>query len=164
MWVHKDHIMTSILRLIACIVLCLAIGTAGSYFTQPEIPTWYASLAKPAWTPPNIVFPIAWTTLYVLIALSLWLLWDRVAPSPARSTALGWFAVQLALNAIWSPIFFGAHATVTALIVIVLLFVAIVMTIRATLPLNRIAAWLLVPHALWVAYASSLNAGIVAMN
>lgn len=164
MWVHKDHIMTSILRLIACIVLCLAIGAAGSYFTQPEIPTWYASLAKPAWTPPNIAFPIAWTTLYVLIALSLWLLWDRAAPSPARSTALGWFAVQLALNAIWSPIFFGAHATVTALIVIVLLFVAIIMTIRATLPLNRIAAWLLVPHALWVAYASTLNAGIVAMN
>src|SRR5262249_8092563 len=134
------------------------------YFTQPEIPTWYAGLAKPAWTPPNIVFPIAWTTLYLLIALSLWLLWDRVPTSEQRSHALGWFAAQLALNAIWSPIFFGAHATVAALIVIVLLLVAIVMTIRAALPLHRTAALLLVPHGLWVAYATTLNAGIVAMN
>jgi tryptophan-rich sensory protein len=155
---------SSLVRLVVCVVLCLGVGAVGSLFTTPEIPTWYASLNKPAWTPPNGVFPIVWTTLYAMMAVTLWLLWERVPPSPARSTALGWFLVQLTLNAIWSPIFFGAHATVTALIVIALLLVAIVMTIRATWPLHRPAAMLLFPYLAWIAYASTLNAGIVALN
>ena len=156
--------VTSLIRLVICIALCLGIGAAGSYFTTPQIATWYASLAKPSWTPPNAAFPIVWTLLYLMNAISLWLIWDRVPPSAQRRNALGWFAVQLALNAVWSPLFFGAHATLTALIVIVLLLVAIVATIRASLPLSKIAAWLLVPYALWIAYASTLNAGIVALN
>lgn len=155
---------SSLIRLILCFALCLGIGAAGSYFTMPQIPTWYAGLAKPAWTPPPFVFPIVWTTLYAMMAISLWLLWDRLPPSPQRAKALGWFAAQLALNAIWSPLFFGAHATRAALVVIALMFVAIAMTIRASRPLSRIAAWLLAPYLLWVAYASTLNAGIVAMN
>lgn len=154
----------SLVRLVGCVLLCLAVGAAGTFFTAPEIPTWYAGLNKPAWTPPDATFPIVWTTLYVMMAVTLWLLWDRVPPSPARTTALGWFATQLAVNAIWPPIFFGAHATITALIIIVLLLVAIVMTIRATWPLHRTAAMLLIPYALWIAYAATLNAGIVAMN
>lgn len=154
----------SLVRLTLCVLLCLAVGAAGSYFTTAEIPTWYAALNKPAWTPPNIAFPVVWTALYVMMAVTLWLLWDRVPPSPARTTALGWFFVQLALNAIWSPIFFGAHATRAALIIVVLMFVAIVMTIRTTWPLHRTAAMLLIPYLLWIAYASTLNAGIVAMN
>lgn len=155
---------SSLLRLALCIALCLVIGAAGSYFTTPEIPTWYAGLTKPSWTPPNIAFPIVWTTLYVMMAVTLWLLWDRVQPSPARSTALGWFAVQLVLNAIWSPVFFGAHATRTALVIIALLLIAVVMTIRAAWPLHRPAALLLFPYLLWIAYATSLNIGIVALN
>jgi tryptophan-rich sensory protein len=154
----------SLVRLFACVLLCLAIGAAGSYFTAPAIPTWYAGLNKPGWTPPNIAFPVVWTTLYVMMAVTLWLLWDRVPPSPARTTALRWFAAQLVLNAIWSPVFFGAHATVAALIIIALMFVAIFMTMRATWPLHRAAAMLLIPYALWVAYASTLNAGIVVLN
>ena len=154
----------SLLRLILCLALCLAIGAVGSYATMPQIPTWYAGLAKPSWTPPNALFPVAWTILYVMIAVSLWLTWDRVAPSPERSSALGWQAVQLVLNAIWSPVFFGAHATRAALVIIMLLLVAIVMTIRATWPLHRPAAALLIPYALWIAYAATLNAGIAAMN
>jgi tryptophan-rich sensory protein len=156
--------LSSLLRLVACAALCLAVGVAGSYFTMPQILTWYAGLAKPSWTPPSFVFPIVWTTLYAMMAVSLWLLWDRVPHSTQRTSALGWFAAQLALNAIWSPLFFGAHATRAALIVIVLMIVAIAMTIRASWPLNRLAAWLLVPYLAWVAYASTLNAGVAAMN
>lgn len=155
---------SSLFKLVLCVLLCLGVGAAGSYFTTSQIPTWYAGLTKPAWTPPNGVFPIVWTTLYAMMAVTLWLLWERVPPSPARTTALSWFFVQLALNAIWSPIFFGAHATVTALIVIVLLFAAIIMTIRTAWPLHRPAAMMLFPYLAWIAYASTLNAGIVALN
>jgi tryptophan-rich sensory protein len=156
--------LSSLLRLILCLALCLAIGAVGSYVTMPQIPTWYAGLAKPSWTPPNGLFPVVWTILYLMIAVSLWLVWDRVPPSPQRTGALGWSAVQLVLNAIWSPIFFGAHATRAALIVIMLLLIAIIMTIRATWPLHRVAAALLIPYAIWIAYAATLNAGIAAMN
>jgi tryptophan-rich sensory protein len=151
-------------RLLLCLLLCLAVGFLGSFVTRPQIATWYAALAKPSWTPPPAAFPIVWTILYVLMAVALWRLWDRAAPSPQRSKAITWFLIQLALNAAWSPIFFGAHAIVAALIVIVLLVVAIVMTIAASSRADRPSAWLLAPYLVWVAYATTLNAGIVAMN
>lgn len=153
----------SILRLILCIALCLGIGALGSIVTASEIPTWYASLNKPAWTPPPAVFPVVWTILYVLMGIALWLLW-QAAPSVQRGAALGWFALQLAFNAIWTPVFFGMHAPLTGLIVIVALLIAIAMTIWRAWPVSRAAAWLLVPYLVWVAYATSLNAGIAAMN
>ena len=121
----------SILRLILCIALCLGIGALGSLVTASEIPTWYASLNKPAWTPPPAVFPVVWTILYVLMGISLWLLW-QAAKSEQRAAALGWFALQLAFNAIWTPVFFGMHAPLTGLIVIVA-------TVRLLVPLSGIA-------------------------
>ncbi|MGN6284603.1 MAG: TspO/MBR family protein [Afipia sp.] len=151
-------------RLIACLLLCLAVGFLESYVTRPQIATWYAALAKPSWTPPPAAFPIVWTILYVLMAVALWRLWDRAVPSAQRRTAITYFLMQLALNAAWSPIFFGAHATVAALIIIVLLVVAIAMTMVASAKVDRPAAWLLAPYLAWVAYATTLNAGIVAMN
>ena len=105
-------------RALVCALLCLGIALIGSYATVSEIPVWYAKLTKPIWTPPNSVFPIAWTLLYVMIAASLWLLWSRTPPSPRRSLVLALFLVQLALNAAWSPVFFGGHAIMTGLVVI----------------------------------------------
>ena len=151
-------------RLLLCLLLCLAVGFLESFFTRPQIATWYAGLAKPSWTPPPFVFPIVWTALYVLMAVALWRLWDRATPSPQRSRAITYFLMQLTLNAAWSPIFFGAHAIVAALIVIVVLLIAIVMTMAASAEVDRPAAWLLAPYLAWVAYATTLNAGIVAMN
>ena len=145
-------------------MLCLGVGLLESVVTRPEIATWYAALAKPPWTPPPFVFPIAWTILYVLMAVSLWRLWDRAAPSAARRSAITWFLIQLALNAAWSPVFFGWHATRAALVVIVALFFAIVMTMIATSRADKPASWLLAPYLAWVAYATTLNAGVVAMN
>lgn len=154
----------SIVRLFACLVVCVGIGIIGSIFTRPEIPGWYAGLAKPSWTPPPFVFPIAWTTLYVMMAVAFWRLWDRVTPSAARRYAIVLFGIQLALNAIWSPVFFGWHGIRTGLVIIVLLAFAIAATIVAAAKLDRIAAALLVPYLCWVLYASTLNAGIVALN
>lgn len=156
--------LRSIARLLLCILVCVGIGIVGSIFTRPEIPAWYAGLAKPSWTPPPVVFPIAWTTLYVMMAVAFWRLWDRIAPSDARRRAMILFAIQLVLNAIWSPVFFGWHGIRTALAIIVLMAVFIAATIASAIKVDRIAAALLVPYLCWVLYASSINAGVVALN
>jgi benzodiazapine receptor len=139
-------------------------GSVGSLVTRPEIATWYASFAKPSWTPPPFAFPIVWTLLYILMGISFWRLWDRQPPAAARSKAMTWFLVQLALNALWSPVFFGWHGTRTALIIIVALLVALAATIITAARVDRAAAWLLAPYLIWVAYATTVNAGVVVMN
>jgi translocator protein len=154
----------SVGRLLLCLLLCVGIGTLAGFVTMPEIEGWYSSLAKPSWTPPSAAFPIVWTVLYLLMAISLWRLWDRTVPSPARREALLFFFAQLALNAAWSPLFFGWHNIHAALAVIIVLVVAIIGTIFTSGRVDRLAAWLLLPYLVWVAYATTLNAGIVAMN
>ena len=151
-------------RLALSLLLCLSVGALEGLVTRPEIPAWYAGLVKPSWTPPPLVFPIAWTVLYILMAVSLWRLWDLEARSAARTRVLIWFAVQLALNALWSPVFFGWHGTKTALVIIVGLLLAIAAPMIAASRADRPAAWLLTPYLLWVAYATTINIGVVAMN
>jgi tryptophan-rich sensory protein len=143
-------------------LLCLAVGVVGSLATRPEIPVWYAALAKPWWTPPPVVFPIAWTFSRFDGYQSLAAVGSD-PPSPARSSAIIWFWIQLLLNAAWSPVFFGWHGTRTALVIIALL-IAIAMTIMSASRADKTAAWLLAPYLIWVAYATTLNAGVVAMN
>ena len=154
----------SMARLALSLLLCLAVCTLEGLVTRPEIPAWYAGLAKPSWTPPPLAFPIAWTVLYVLMAFSFWRLWDLQTRSAARTTAMTWFLIQLALNALWSPVFFGWHGTRAALVIIIALLVAIAATMVAASRVERLAAWLLAPYLLWVAYATSINIGVVAMN
>ena len=151
-------------RLAACLVLCLGIAAVQGIVTRPQIAGWYSTLAKPSWTPPPSIFPVVWTALYVMMAVALWRLWDRSAPSSARNRAIVLFLIQLVLNATWSPLFFGAHAVRVALIEIVVLAIAIALTIIASVRVDRTAAWLLAPYLAWVAYATTLNAGIVWMN
>jgi tryptophan-rich sensory protein len=155
---------SSFLRLIGCLAFVLGVALANGNVTYPEIPTWYASLTKPWWTPPDWAFPLVWSVLYLMMGVSLWLLWDRSADAHRRRRAITLFLVQLALNAAWSPVFFGLHNTRAALVIIVLLAVAIAATILAAWRTQRTAAWLLVPYLAWVLYATTLNAGIVARN
>ncbi|HSI39335.1 MAG TPA: TspO/MBR family protein [Xanthobacteraceae bacterium] len=154
----------SFFRLVVALGLCLGVGALGSLATTPKIPTWYAGLAKPSFTPPDAAFPLVWTLLYIAMAITLWRLWDRLEPSPARTRALRAFAVQLALNALWSPVFFGLEAIGWALAVILALWVAIAATIAATWPLDRLGAVLLAPYLVWVSYATALNLAILTMN
>ena len=156
--------LKSIIRLTLSLSLCLGVGILESLVTRPEIPTWYASLAKPSWTPPPLVFPIAWTVLYILMAISFWRLWEMEARPAARTRAMKWFLIQLALNALWSPVFFGWHGTRTALGILVGLLIAIAATMMAASRVERLAAWLLAPYLAWVAYATTINIGVVAMN
>jgi tryptophan-rich sensory protein len=121
---------------------------------------WYAELEKPSWNPPNWIFPLVWTPLYVMIALAGWRLWRR-AP---RSAAMAWWCVQLALNAAWSWLFFGRHAIGGALVDIIALCAAIGATIAAAWPRDRVAAGLLIPYWAWVSFATALNFTLWRLN
>lgn len=144
------------------IVACALAGGIGSLATTPAIPTWYAGLAKPWFTPPNLAFPIVWTILYLLMAVAAWLVWR--ARTGGSAWALVPFFVQLVLNALWSIVFFGAHSPFLGLVVIAALLATIVWTIFAFATVSRSAAWLLAPYLAWVAFASLLNAAIYEMN
>ena len=156
--------LKSVVRLVVSLLMCLGVGILESLVTRPEIATWYAFLTKPSWTPPAVAFSIVWTALYILMAISFWKIWETEPLSAARSKAMVWFLVQLALNAAWSPVFFGWHDTKTALVIIVALLIAISATIVSTSRVDWVAAWLLAPYLVWVAYATTINAGVVAMN
>lgn len=156
--------LKSITRLALSLLLCLGVGILESLVTRPEIPTWYAGLVKPSWTPPPLAFPVVWSLLYALMAVSLWRLWDLETRSAARGKAITWFLVQLALNALWSPVFFGWHNTQAALAIIIGLLIAIAATLLAASRVDRLAAWLLAPYLVWVAYATTINIGVVVMN
>jgi tryptophan-rich sensory protein len=126
---------------------------------------WYASLAKPDWTPPTWVFGPAWTILYAMMALAAWRLWRRRHACPRESRrALALFAVQLALNLAWTPVFFGMQRPDLALAVILLLWAAIAATIVAAWKACRTAAALLVPYLAWVTFATALNMAIWRLN
>ena len=156
--------LKSIARLGLSLLLCLSVGILASLVTRPEIPTWYAALVKLPWTPAPLAFPIVWSVLYVLMAVSLWRLWNLEPRSAARSRAIFWFLVQLALNGLWSPVFFGWHNTKAALAIIIGLLIAIAPAMVAASRVERLAAWLLAPYRVWVAYATTINIGVVTMN
>jgi len=124
---------------------------------------WYRNLNKPSWTPPNIVFPIMWTTLYILMGVSSWLVWKEGGFS-VQTYPLGAYIFQLVLNSIWSPIFFGLHRVGSALVEIVILWLAIAVTIYLFFPVNAIAAYLLLPYIAWVTVATTLNGYIWLYN
>jgi translocator protein len=121
---------------------------------------WYASLIKPEWNPPAWVFGPAWTMLYTLMAVAAWLVWKRVG----FTRTLSLYFVQLALNAAWTPIFFGAHQIVWALIVIVLLWGAILITLVNFHRVSPTSGWLLVPYLAWVSFAAFLNFTLWRLN
>jgi translocator protein len=154
----------SILVLLGSLALCLGVGYVGGRVTYAQIPTWYALLAKPAGTPPNWAFPVIWNILYVMMGVSLWLLWKSEAEASPKKLAIGLFFIQLALNAAWAPVFFGLHQPWLALAIIVALGFCIIATIAAALPVNRAAALLLIPYLVWVIYATALNGGIAVLN
>ena len=144
------------------VLLCLAVGWVGGLTTEAAIATWYRALAKPSWTPPELAFPIAWTILYVLMGVAAGLVWR--SRHRGRFAAIGLFLIQLAVNALWSPVFFGLHAPGGGLIVILLLLACVAATVVAFFPISRTAGWLLLPYLLWVGYATTLNIGIYLLN
>ncbi len=155
------------LRLLIVAALVLGVEVISSLITIPQVQSWYPTLTKPAWNPPDWLFGPVWTTLYALIAFAGWRVWERVEGQHRRGwshPAMCAFAAQLFLNFFWSILFFGLHFTQVALLDIVMLLLSIGVMIRRFYPLDRLSAWLMVPYFAWVAYASTLNAGIVWLN
>lgn len=151
------------LALFILIAICLAVGALGSIPTAKGVREWYPTLHKPAGTPPSWVFGPVWTSLHILMAISAWLIWRHFGWEGAR-TALTIFALQLALNLLWSWIFFGAQRPGTAFVEIVILWLTIALNVVLFYGRNQLAAALLVPYLLWVTYASYLNFGIWRLN
>lgn len=145
-----------ILKLVASISLCQLAGFLGSLFTTPSIPTWYETLKKPFFTPPNWIFSPVWISLYVLMGISLFMVWRR-NDHPEFKTALIFFFIQLILNILWSISFFGLRSPFLGLIDIVLLWIAILITIRFFLRVSKTAGILLLPYIIWVSFAALLN-------
>jgi translocator protein len=150
-------------RLALAVLPVLAASLTGALLTAPNIPTWYAGLAKPGFTPPNWAFPLAWSLLYAAMAYAAWRVLG-LRPGRRRRLALAAFFVQLALNAAWTPVFFVRHDLLGGLVVVAALLVMVLWTARLFGFLDRVAGWLLAPYAAWVAYATLLNAAIWRMN
>jgi len=153
-----------IVRLVISIVACQAAGIIGSVFTMRAIPTWYAALQKPPFTPPNWLFAPAWITLYVLMAIAAFLVWRTGLENRQTRAALIVFLVQLILNTLWSIAFFGLESPLSGLIVIIALWVAILITTILFFRISRIAGALMLPYILWVSFAMVLNGSILALN
>lgn len=148
---------------IVAVVGCELAGGIGALFTTPSIPTWYAGLVKPALNPPAWVFGPVWTLLYAMMGVALFLVW-RSARSKGKGMAYAFFGVQLALNTLWSIIFFGWHMTGAAFAEIMFLWLAIVATIISFHRISRTATLLLVPYLLWVSFAAYLNFSLWQLN
>jgi len=148
--------------LIVFLGVCLGTGGLGAIVTDRSVHTWYPGLRKPPGTPPGWVFGPVWTTLYVLMAISAWLVWRQYRWG-ARAALLIFFA-QLALNLAWSGVFFGARLPGFALAEIAILWCAIGFNVYLFYLLNPIAAYLLLPYLLWVTYAAYLNLGLWLLN
>ncbi len=146
---------------VGLIVLCNAVGFLSS-LPGREQPT-YEAFVQPSWAPPSWLFAPVWSSLYTVMGIATYLVW-RSPVGRHRRTALTVFAVQLALNASWSPVFFALHQYAAALVLIVAILAAVIVMIASYARVSKLAAALTVPLALWVGFATALNAGIVALN
>jgi len=151
------RVSTQVFGLIVFLLLCYVAAFIGAQFTTPAVQSeWYAQLYRPSWSPPNWVFGPVWTLLYTLMAIAAWLVWRKRGVRGVWLPLLLFF-VQLALNVLWSVIFFGLRLPDIAAGEIVLLWLAILATIIAFWRVTPVAGWLMVPYLLWVTYASTLN-------
>ncbi|WP_428663118.1 TspO/MBR family protein [Reyranella sp.] len=155
--------MRRIAALVVCVGLCLMVGALGGWVTAGSVKDWYPTLTKPSFTPPNWLFGPVWTVLYVMMGVAAWRVWLEAWGDRARGP-LTLFALQLALNLGWSVVFFGLHAIGAAVVVIVALEAAILGTMFLFRRIDGLAAALLVPYALWVAFATLLNVTIWRLN
>jgi len=155
-------VILQIAALLLAIAICFAVAGLGAAATDTSLDTWYRTLEKPSWHPPDWVFGPVWTVLYVMMAVSAWLVWR--ANHERKWIALSLFGVQLLLNLAWSGVFFGLQQPDMAFAEILVLWTAIAGTIAAFWQQARVAAVLLVPYLAWVTFASALNFAIWQLN
>jgi len=156
--------MSNIVKAIIAIVIPLMVGATSGFFTVTGVESWYQTIQKPSWNPPNWIFGPVWTTLYVMMGIALFLVWKEDTSEELKKIAIALFAVQLTLNFFWSFIFFNQQQPGWALVEIIAMWFFILLTIFAFAQVNKTAAWLLVPYISWVSFASILNYTIWQLN
>jgi len=156
--------MKNWLKLIISIVLAGLAGFVGSFFTTSSVMSWYPTLIKPSFNPPSWLFGPVWTILYIMIGVSLYLVWTSKAKAKVKKKAYTIFGVQLILNSLWSIVFFGMQQPAAAFLVIALLWISIIYNALVFYRISKPAGYLLVPYFLWVSFASVLNFAIWILN
>lgn len=153
-----------IFKFIISLALPLAIGFASSYLTKNEINgEWFTTLQKPSFNPPNGIFFPVWTTLYILMGISMFLIWNTIK-TPLRQKALTIFGIQLFLNFWWSIIFFSFHTLILSIVVILFMWVLIFYMIKLFRPIKPVAAYLQIPYLFWITFATLLNISFYLLN
>ncbi len=160
----KSTFPRSLRMALVAIVVVFVASAIGGLATGPNIPTWYATIEKPWFTPPNWVFGPVWTVLYAMLAFAFWRILRLPADTPGRRGALIWFLAQIGLNAAWSVAFFGMRSPELGIAVIAALWLSIVGNMAAFLRLDRLAGWIFVPYLAWVSFAAALNIAIAWLN
>lgn len=155
---------TDRLKLATSLIVCQLAGLLGSLFTAPAISTWYQTLNKPSFTPPSWLFAPVWIGLYLLMGISLFLVWKKKEQDLRVNEALMIFFIQLILNAFWSIAFFGLRSPLLGLVDIILLWMGILLTIQKFFKISRNGALLLLPYLLWVSFAALLNFSLWVLN
>ena len=157
--------MNKISRIAIVVIICLAVGYLSGMVTHASITTWYPTLVKPSFNPPNWIFAPVWTSLYVMMGVAAGLIWNQITTQKAAVTkALQFFTIQLVLNALWSYLFFGLHNLMLATIEVVLLWLMIFETYSQFAKINKTASYLMLPYLAWVSFASVLTASIWWLN
>lgn len=156
--------MKNTIKLVVSVVGCELVGILGTPFTASAIPGWYTSLNKPFFTPPGWLFAPVWVFLYFLMGVSFYLIWQLGWQKKSVRTAGTLFLIQLGLNFLWSPVFFGLRSPALGLLVILPLWAMIALTIKKFYPLSKWAAYLLILYLVWVSLASALNLAIWVLN
>ena len=151
-------------NLLVSIIVCQAAGLIGSLFTFAAIPTWYASLAKPSFSPPNWLFGPVWTTLYIFMGVAMYLVWQKGTKKKDVRQALTLFIIHLVFNAGWSIVFFGLQSMLGGMVALIILWGFIVAVIREFYRIDRRAAYLLIPYLVWVSFAGVLNFSLLLLN
>ena len=161
--------LRSALVLVAFLAISFGVAALGSLATIQNVDGWYATAEKAAWNPPNAIFGPVWTLLYTLMSVAAWLVWRERKRVDVRP-ALTLYVVQLVLNALWTPVFFGLFPAIggpalwIALAIILALDVLVLLTMLRFWPVRKAAAWMLVPYCAWVLFATTLNAALAVLN
>jgi translocator protein len=154
----------NVIRLIGSIALCQLAGIIGSIFTTQSVRTWYPTLTKPSFSPPNWLFAPAWITLYTMMGIALYLVWQKSETTEVSKLTFAMFFVQLILNALWSFIFFGLRSPFWGFVEIMVLWVTIAISLLLFWRVSITAGVLLIPYLLWVSFAATLTFSIWRLN
>ena len=160
---EKDKTILAV-KLLSSLAACQAAGLIGAVFTMPAVNTWYLTLNKPFFNPPNSIFGPVWTVLFIAMGIALFLVWVKNEHKKEKRLAIILFFIQLLFNMLWSVVFFGLHSPFLGVLIILILLALIIATAIRFYKLSETAGMLMIPYILWVSFASILNIAIWVLN